>query len=316
MPSAIERYNTIKQYLFGNQDPTDLEALKAAEERAAEERQIAGIGSGLDKIISSIGKTQASPDVYVNMQKVAGEGPSRVREYLKQKYEQKKDAGHTAAQLAQADATSEATQSQREFQNQLAKENLSIRKSQEAREEAKGSIGQQAADRKQAEEAAEWASAGRSGLQSGVARLEEVAKRLENEEDSVLERGRARLGADAALSSVQLKNKQDVLNAVIPALKSFGSNPTEGERRALIESIYDPKLSPSDNVKNIRSTIAEWQAKGEVKDSLARKYFPGIAESKKEMAPPPTAPNDSRSIPPGMKLQVNIKTGETRLVPK
>lgn len=100
---VVDRYKKIKEYLLSQQDPSDLKALQAEEEVAQEARNVAGIGSGIDKIIASIGRTQANPDAYVQMQKLAGEGPNRVKEYLKNKYEQRKDTSSLAATMATAE---------------------------------------------------------------------------------------------------------------------------------------------------------------------------------------------------------------------
>lgn len=273
MPSAIDRYGRIKQYLMGDQDPHDLEALQAAEEQASNDRMTAGIGSGIDKIISSIGGTQANPEAYATMQKYAGEAPTRVREYLKQKYEQRKEAGHTAASLAQAEATADATQSQRDFNNQMARDNYELRKSHEDREAAKGSPAQQEIDKKQGEAAADWIGGGRDKFNAGLSRLENIQKTLEGSEDSMLDKIRAR-GGEPLLSSDQLKIKQDALNAILPVLKTqLGNNPTEGERNAMLNSVYDPRLSPKQNAANIKQKIDEWRTDAANRDSLSSKYF-------------------------------------------
>lgn len=146
--SAIDRYEKIKAYLLGQQDPKDLETIQAEEELAQDARNVAGIGSGIDKIISAIGGTQANPEPYNQMQKLAGEGPSRVREYLKRKYELKKDAESRAMDIArseqqaeQNDLTRQGVEEQRKFNQSIAQQNIDMKKSEIERDKAKEAMG-------------------------------------------------------------------------------------------------------------------------------------------------------------------------------
>lgn len=289
---VTDRYQKIRQYLMGQQDPGDLEALQEQERVAQEQRSVAGYGSAIDKIISSIGGTQANPEPYTQMQKLAGEGPARVREYLKNKNQQRQDNSRLAATMAAAEEQADASRS---------KEARA-----EAREVAKGTPGQQEADKKQAADAAEWVSSGRLGVKSGIDRLEDIAKGLENEQDSWADKTRARMGENA-LSGRQLEIKQGVLNAVIPVLKSLGSNPSEGERKALVDSIYDPRLDPKTNVKNIRRKVSELQAQYEMKDSAAKKYFPDAIS--------PSAGSAKHTATPKMLRVKQKATGATGSIP-
>jgi hypothetical protein len=245
------------------------------------------------------------------MQKLAGEGPARIKEYLKNKYEREKDQKSEAAKIVgmeiQDEQNTESRKSnelQRDFNNSIASETLALRKSQDAREAAKGSPAQQEIDKKQAESAAEWVSGGRDRFNAGLDRLRRIQETLSTQEDSAIDRGRARVGHEGFLSNDQLKIKQDVLNATLPILKTLGSNPSEGERTALINSIYDPRLSPKTNITNITKKISEWEAEGASRDASAGKF------TQTNTAPP--------EVPPGKKLQKRTVNGKTeyRVVPK
>lgn len=144
---TLARVAKLKQY-FGKQDPDELERSLAAEEEAQSRRSTAGIGSGIDKIISAIGGTQANPEAYNQMQKYAGEGTDVVKNYLKQKYQKEKDAENMAMDVARAEQqaeqnnlTREGNEEQRKFNQEIATSNLNIKKSEIQRDKEKEARG-------------------------------------------------------------------------------------------------------------------------------------------------------------------------------
>lgn len=264
---VFDRYQKIKSYLLGSQDPNELAALQAEEELAQDTRNVAGIGSGVDKIISAIGGTQANPEPYTQMQKLAGEGPARVREYLKQKYQQQQAAGQTAATMASAEEQADATR-----QKQAA---------EAAREAAKGTPGQQEYDKNVHKEKFDWESSGRVAADQGLERLKAIKEKIKNKSEGYFDKARARTGQEGLYSDSDLEIRQEVTNAVIPMLKSFGSNPSEGERKTLIDSYYDPRLSKEKNIENIETKILENE---QMKNNKETRLYGNSGPSKKTVS--------------------------------
>lgn len=334
MPLSVpERTRALKQYFGMVEDPRELEDVLSQERAAQAERDLAGYGSGVDKIISSIGGTQSQPEIYQNMQKMAGQGSDAVRNYLKQKYLREQNAEKMALEAVKAEEQSKqnelsrealdenrrANQEMRKSQLEIERARLGLEKEKAGREAIKADVGQQVLEKEEAEKVAGWdVGGGRERATNAVTRLESIKSGLADMPESSLDKIRARIG-EGALSERQLKIKQDVTNAALPMLKeTFGAQLSEGERKALADSFYDPRLSPKVNASNIERKIEEARADIEKKELLTTKFKEkrGGAPQDRSMQSSVSAQKIPPSVPPGMKLQFNKKTGEYRVVPK
>jgi hypothetical protein len=138
-----------------------------------------------------------------------------------------------------------------------------------------------ALDRDYVKEYNDWTSNDKSEYLKNRKILENAVSRLKKAKDQgvaddISGRGvyfKGKIGEGALRSEDSLKIEQDVQQAALGGLKAtFGGNPTEGERKAILEKAYDPKLSVDSNIEKILRTIDDLDAKAASKDEKS-KYF-------------------------------------------
>ncbi len=146
------------------------------------------------------------------------------------------------------------------------------------------------------------------------------------------------------LTPEEVSREDRVRSAAQESLRqTLGAQFTANEGEQIMNRAYNPRLSNEENIKRIQSVAAELQQKKQAIEDAAKNYhqtgFATIgqpAAPSAPLAPPPAtqyagpppsnAPagnslirgnnaNAGADIPPGMKLQINKKTGQSRLVP-
>jgi hypothetical protein len=139
----------------------------------------------------------------------------------------------------------------------------------------------EALDRDYVKDYNDWTSGGKSDYQKNRKLLENALGRLkaakqQGKQDEISGRGVGIYGKafDGSLRSEDsLKIQQDVEQAAMGGLKAtVGANPTEGERKEILQKAYDPKLSVDSNIDKILSMIDDFDAKAAAKEEKAQHF--------------------------------------------
>lgn len=303
MPLLDEDKELLKQYLASKsldvpppyyQNPDSSYEASQASNR----RELTGqLGSSLQQLIKGISGSDQPINDTVNQSIIASAGEpiakdaanqKSIRDYLNKKYEM----GIRKQSLDKENKMLEET-----LRHNRAVEDIAVKKQEQ---EAKKTLppGMDKVYAEQAKDAADWSGGGRDAYESGMKRLDSALSKLEKMKDSSTDKLFARLGENA-LSSEQLSVQQDIADAVLPALKAtFPGNTSDAELRTLARSFVDFRLSPKENVKNIKAKMEGLSAKAATKEALADKF--GLSKSKSP---------SSKMI----KIR-NPETGETKTV--
>jgi hypothetical protein len=139
--------------------------------------------------------------------------------------------------------------------------------------EQKGSVGQQAIDRKYAENYNNFSSKGIVNSQKSIQQLEEIQKELEKDQGFGEAGGTTLPIPDMLRSNNAIRRRDTVSNAAVSSLKEiFGGNPTEGERAAIAKDYYNDSLSNKDNAKILKDKIQQLKAGREEEIRKAKHY--------------------------------------------
>lgn len=112
-----------------------------------------------------------------------------------------------------------------------------------------------------------WNRGGKEKVTSGINRLEDLSKSVKNSSTigNIVDRGANAVGMTTPDVA---EKRQEILGIIVPILKeSFGGNPSDGERKAIGEMLYDPKASKEANARAIQNYIADLKAKSDAMDS-------------------------------------------------
>lgn len=239
-----------------------------AQEAANRSQLMADIGAGLNTISRAAGAQNLTDDVYKNMAAQGQQGIGQetlrqktIRDYLKDKADIGLKKQSHELQLEQLKNSLE----QQKFTRDIETKKLNM-------ELNKGTPAQQAADKKKAEEAADWDVSGRASYNNSVTRLDGVLGKLSTMKDSASNRIRGRFG-DMALSDEQRNIKQDILNAALPIMKIYlPGTMSDNDVKKMIESYIDFSLSPEQNAQNIKQKMGEAALAAKSREQNASKY--------------------------------------------
>lgn len=202
-----------------------------------------------------------------------------------------------------------------------------------AGQDVKGSVAQQAADKAAGEEYQKWVSGGSAVAQDNVDKIKKATSDLMGDGGTGGILGGIQsipLIGEPAVKLINPKRvavKQDIDSVVLGFLKQrFGGNPTEGERKALLDTVYDPMLpkeTVADRVAGLGTLInqqqqaAQQQADYIEKHGTVRGYKGPVPISKAEfMASVEALKNDSsRAQPASGLIQEANAVGKSGLTP-
>lgn len=134
--------------------------------------------------------------------------------------------------------------------------------------------GQEAADKDFGKEYSDWnQKGGRAGYMKNRAALEAAITELEN--DPSLTGGAKGYTPDFIMPAVSEKTaaiEQKVKASVLGAVKQLGANPTDTDLKEIYKSIWDKRLSPTENVNKIRAELERMDIQAAAKNQSS-KYF-------------------------------------------
>lgn len=172
---------------------------------------------------------------------------------------------------AMSEAESLARGEEKEADRQVRREIAQLSKSSRP---APVTPAQKAIDTKFAEDYLDWRGGGMSGSQASLTDLDEVVATLEK--NPSLTGGKTSLLGKKArdLLSPEAAALEDKIASIqIKSLRStFGGNPTEGERQALLEVAFNPRLSAKENVARIKKQKELIAKKAREKEAMASHY--------------------------------------------